>query len=205
MKAFLRTLRSIVIVLLVLGAAGALTWLAISWFVALPPTTQTPIAALVGVVLAPLIAFITSRVLERRRILETNLREKKTQLYDEMIKGLLSILNVGNSARKAGRSSQPDIVKFVANMTPRLITYASPRVIREWNKVRLGAVRGLSGFQLLFHFEDLLKAMRADLGHSSWLQPKGELLGLWINDMHKVDVKTMAYKPEFQSAAEEDE
>jgi hypothetical protein len=206
MKSFARALPGLLLVLVTLAVVAAIGWLGVSWFLGLAPTTQTPVAALTGVVLAPLIAFVTSRVLERRRSLDASLRDKKTQLYDEMVKGLMSILDLGGAARKVGKNNTGEILKFFVNMTPRMITYASPRVIKAWNGVRLGAARGASGFQTLANFEDMLKAMRADLGHRTWLQPRGELLSLWVNDVHTIDWRTMSLKPEFAKpeAAEEE-
>jgi hypothetical protein len=200
-------LPGLLLLLAALAIVGVLAWLAVSWFIGLAPTTQTPVAALTGVVLAPLIAFVTSRVLERRRSLDASLRDKKTQLYDEMVKGLMNILDLGGAARKVGKNNAAEILRFFVNMTPRMITYASPRVIKAWNGVRLGAARGATGFQTLANFEDLLKAMRADLGHRTWVQPRGELLSLWVNDVHTIDWKTMAYRPEFRKpdADKEDE
>lgn len=204
MRTLVRALPGLLLIFVVVAVLGLVSWLVMTWFLSLQPTTQTTIAGLTGIVLAPLIAFATSRALERRRGLEASLREKKTQLYDEAIKGLMSTMNVGGSARRAGKTSAFDVVKFYGNMTPRLITYASPKVIRAWNKVRLGSIRGMSGTQLLFAFEELLKAMRGDLGHRTWTQPRGELLQMWINDMHKIDTRTMQYKPEFQAQPDDE-
>lgn len=203
MKTLLKAIPGLLVIAVAIALLLGGAWLVANWFSGLRPETQTPVAALTGVVLAPLIAFGTSRYLERRRLLETSIRDRKTALYDEMIKGLMSMLSLGGSTKKI-KNNPVELMRFFADITPRLITYGSRDVIRAWNRFRVGAA-GSNPIEVMVKFENVLTAMRKDLGHGTVMQPKGELLGLFINDLHKIDFKTMAYKSEYATEADEDE
>jgi hypothetical protein len=193
MRTFLKAIPALLIIIIGFVILGAIGWLVVSWFSGLGQTTQTAVAGLTGVVLAPLVAFLTTRALERRRILESNLREKKTALYEQMVKDLMSAFDIGNSKKTKNPNA---VVQAVAAFTPRLIAYGSRSVIRAWNTFRLGLVNDrLNAVQRMAAFEDVLKQMRKDLGHGTFLQQRGELLGLWINDIENVDFKAMTMPP----------
>ncbi len=187
MKSFVRAIPGLLVILLALGILVVIGWAVVVWFSGLAGPTQTAVAGLTGVVLAPLVAFLTTRALERRRLLEASLRDKKTALYEQMVKDLMSIFDIGHAKKNKNPNAA---VQAVAALTPRLIAYGSRGVIRAWNTWRFAAASGTSNpVQSMALFEDVLKAMRKDLGHGTWLQQRGELLGLWINDIANVDFK----------------
>ena len=170
---------------MILALGGYLVWWfgasLLGWFLRLPPTTITAVAGVSGLVSVPIVTYFTTRSLERRRSMENAIREQKTQLYDKLTRGLMRMLNLKKSEPKM----QPDeMMEFLAEMTPPLISYGSRGVIRQWNGFRKVSREQLdSPLAIMFAFEDLLKAMRQDLGHRVFGHQRGELLGIFINDI----------------------
>ncbi|MBB5741712.1 hypothetical protein HD600_000209 [Microbacterium ginsengiterrae] len=169
-----------VLLLVIASGALAVVWGLVSWFLSLPASSQTPIAALVGVVSVPLITYFTSRSLERRRSRENAIREKKTEIYDDLIRGLMQMLNLSKSEDPM---TETEMVKLFSEAVPNLIAYGSRRVILAWNNFRKVAAHSAGDANATGHaFEDLLKAMRNDLGHPTATTGRGELLRMFITD-----------------------
>lgn len=166
----------------VIAAAGIwLAWGAVSFFLGLPPETQTPLAALVGVLSVPVITYFTSRSIERRRATDNAIRERKTELYDSMIAGFMRMMNL---QRAEEGMSESELLAFFADATPRLLTYGSRRVIRSWTEFRtVSAKHPDDPYAVMWAMEDFIKAVRADLGHSTVSTQKGELIGTFVNDV----------------------
>jgi hypothetical protein len=178
-----RSVQILLGILFLIALAGALVWglfAVVSWFLALPASTQTPAAALIGVVSVPVITYFTSRSLERKRSRENAIREKKTEIYDGMIRGMMRMLNLSKAESKM---SESEMVKLFSEAVPDLLAYGSRKVILAWNNFRrVSAVSGGDVNAAGHAFEDLLKAMRNDLGHPTAMMSRGELLRMFIND-----------------------
>lgn len=178
-----RVLATVISVVFLLTAVVLLIWgfsTGIAWFLSLSPATMTPIAALVGLILVPIITYFTTRSLERRRTLETSIRLQKTKLYDDMMRGLLRIVNL----QKTAPMTEQETLQFFAELTPPLISYGSRGVILAWNKFRKVSINGVGdGSKVMIAFEDVLKAIRKDLGHGVFMHQQGELLRIFINNV----------------------
>jgi hypothetical protein len=170
-------LLGLVVVLAFVVGVVAIGWLVVSWFFALPDGAKTPVAGFTGVLLVPVITYFTTRSLQRRSARESAMRDQKNRFYDEFIRGFMDYLN----SKVNDQKKEVKIQKLFADTAPRLLTYGSRGVILAWNKFRFTAASEPN--ESLFRFEDLLKEMRKDLGHSTFTTQKGDLLGVWINDI----------------------
>ncbi|MFB4348626.1 hypothetical protein [Microbacterium sp. CR_7] len=169
------------LLLLAIAAGGVFAlWSVIAWFLGLSADTQTPLAALIGVVSVPVITYFTSRSLEKRRSRENAIREKKTEIYDRLIRGLMRMLNL---SKADDPMTEKEMVALFSEAIPDLITYGSRKVILAWNNFRtISAKTGGDASAAGHAFEDLLKAMRNDLGHPTATTARGDLLRMFIND-----------------------
>jgi hypothetical protein len=168
----------------VLAVVVILVVAAPKWFFDLPRSTQATVGGVLAVVLVPTIAYFSTRSLDRRRSREEAIRPQKTKLYDDVISGFLSIFDLGDSTSP---STEAEMKTFFASIAPPLITYGSRKVIKAWVTVlrvsRQNEGKTDSGMKIMFAFEDLMKVMRADLGHGTFSQQQGELLGVFIRDI----------------------
>ena len=182
-----KAIKALLGLLVLVGIAYVAWWLGsamLKAFLGLNPTTMTAIAGLTGLLLVPIVTYFTTRSLERRRSLENAVREHKTKLYDELIRGLMRMLNL----QKLKETMRPDeMQEFFASITPPLISYGSRGVIRNWNTFRKISRENIGDTSaIMLGFEGLLKAMRQDLGHNSFSHQPGELLGIFINDVDEI-------------------
>jgi hypothetical protein len=182
-----RSRRIALVSLLAVACAALAVWVVLlvgPWFFALPAQNMAAVAGISGVLLVPIITYFTSRSLERRRSLEDGIREHKTRLYDDLMKGLVRMLNLQKAATTM---TQPEMLQFFATITPGLITYGSNDVLRAWNTFRrISTVPNVEPKAVLVSFEGLLTAMRKDLGHAVAFMRPGELLGAFVNDIDKI-------------------
>ena len=131
----------------------------------------------VGIVSVALLTYFANKSLERRRAIESSLREEKRKMYDEYIKFYFKVF----SGEKVGdRPSEAEMMKFFVEKNPTIVTYASNSVIKEVGKMRL---RLTGNPESMFVVENVLIEMRKDLGHSSVGLEKGDILRLFINDI----------------------
>ena len=186
---------------LAIGARAGLTWL----FEGVNPTVAAAIVAATATTLVSVLGVTLGRYLERRHQIDLELRERKVPIYTEFVEGLLSVFasvneSDGNESAKAGQqqrnrpqkgkvsaatsaaNSGLDMVEFLTRMTPKLMIWASNDVVVKWSKFRRGADKH-PPIDYMFMMEDLMTAIRKDLGHSGGDVSKGDLLGLYINDI----------------------
>jgi len=178
--------RVIVFFAICVAATALICWVLFligPWFIALPSDHMAAVVGIAGVLLVPVITYFTSRSLERRKSLEDGIRARKTELYDDLMKGLMRMLNL----QKSSAMSETEMLEFFATITPGLITYGSNEVLSAWNKFRrISAVPGVTPKEVLVSFESLLTAMRKDLGHTTIFVQRGHLLGAFVTDIEKV-------------------
>jgi hypothetical protein len=183
------------------GARWGLTWL----FDGVNPTVSAAIVAAAATTLVSVLGVTLGRFLERRHQIDLELREQKVPIYTEFVEGLLSVFASANESdddqkptssgpqrnktakgkvdtSKAEAKQELDMLEFLTGMTPKLMIWASNDVVVKWSKFRRGADRH-PPLDYMFMMEDLLTAIRKDLGHSGGGITKGDLLGLYINDI----------------------
>lgn len=153
--------------------------LRIAWslFADLDPQVSAAIAvALSAVVVVPL-----TRWFDRKKYREEPLQSRKVEVYSRFVRGLVGAMLSGKD------SLESDLKEFFADITPDLTIWASDEVLRRWSVMRRRFAdehyQNIDAAVLMIEIEDLMKAVRRDLGHGNKNLQSGDILGLWVNDV----------------------
>lgn len=180
------------IIIAVIGVGG---WLALRYlwttlrepFVGLQKEVVAAIVAAVATVLVSVFSVVVTKYYDRKRVIEQEIREKKIPMYVEFVEFWFNTLY---AKRITGKDmTEKEMVQFFNAFTQKLMIWGSDEVLTLWSRYR----RGFTGVQdtesispeKLFEFENLLMAIRKDMGHRNNGVIKGDLLGLFINDIDR--------------------
>jgi hypothetical protein len=157
-----------------------------SIFATVDPKLGVGIIATSGTIIVTLISVLVSKHLERKAQILTHLREKKVPIYEKIINFIFGFTFADKLGKK--QPTEKEIVKFFAEVTQELVIWGSDEMIDAFYKFRMENLDHANGLQtepnnILFTVENLLLAIRKDLGHQNKNMPKGKLLSLFINDL----------------------
>lgn len=130
---------------------------------------------------------ILTKYYERKRKIEQEIREKKIPMYVEFVEFWFRVLYSKNITGK--KIEEKEMIEFFSDFTQKVMVWGSDEVLILWSRYRRTFVdiedpKNVSP-EKLFDFEDLLMAIRKDMGHKNKGVIKGDLLGLFINDIDK--------------------
>lgn len=170
-----------------IGLAVSARWL-LGWlFDGVNATVAAAIVAAAATTVVSVLGVTLGRYLERRDQIELELRQRKIPIYIDFVEGIMAMFA---DVKRTGAPTLPktgkpkaafDLVAFFERINPKLMIWASNDVVSKWSRFRRGADK-TPPTEYLFMMEDLLAAIRTDLGHRGQL-PKGDLLGTYINDI----------------------
>lgn len=82
--------------------------------------------------------------------------------------------------------TEDEMLTKLKDFTENILIWGSDDVVAEWSNFRSKSISGFQNpEQILFEVENLLLAIRKDLGHSNKGLTKGKLLGVFVNDIDK--------------------
>jgi hypothetical protein len=173
-------------ILIALGFVGGLAWSLfrlILWladfFRSLDSDVAKAIVAAGATVMASLVALIGSKAYEARLAVRQELRAKKTPVYESIV-GTLYKLMFATMLSKPQMSEQ-EVKQFIAETTERLTIWGSDALLSQWGKWKTEAAANQD--RALFGFEELLLAIRRDLGHRNWRIQRGTILRMFVTDI----------------------
>jgi len=181
--------RGLIALVLLLAVAAGVIWgigigaraLLRSTFADVDPSVASAIVAGFVTVVVSVGGVLLARFIERRKLIEEEIRAKKIPMYTELVEGLFSALN---DISKNGEVDTEATTALFQRLTPQLMTWASDDVLLSWSRWRRGLNSGaFVGPQVLFAFESVLQAIRKDYGHKNQGVARGDLLGLFVNDV----------------------
>lgn len=84
---------------------------------------------------------------------------------------------------------EAEVIQFLMDFTQRIMVWGSDDVLLAWVKFRRQTIQSGAGngkpLDAIFIFEDIVKAMRRDLGHRNSGVERGDILALFVNDIEQ--------------------
>ncbi|WP_457602261.1 hypothetical protein [Nitratifractor sp.] len=147
------------------------------------PKLGAALIAASATILVSVFTVIFSKYLERRSQILTQLREKKIPTYEKLINLIFGMVFSEKLGKK--QLSEKELLKTMAEITQELIIWGSDEMIDAFYRFRIVSIENKDPYDILFAVEDLLLAIRKDLGHKNKEISRGKILGLFINDLPK--------------------
>jgi hypothetical protein len=174
------------IVLSVLLVWGGWKLLQLLWevFSHVNPTVGAGMLAASATVVVSVFSVLIAKRLEYRATLAKEHREKKIPFYEEFVNFIFRIA----FAEKLGLEAltEQEMIQQASRFTQYLIVWGADDVIDAWFRFRNKSVNSDgSGLAVMFEIENLLLAIRKDLGHENKGLVPGKILGLFVNDIHE--------------------
>lgn len=142
-------------------------------------TAVIPTVAAIITAGATIYVAIKTKKAERLKEIEQELRKQKAPIYEEFSDFLL------NKVLK-NQASNEEMLEFIIKFNQKMIVFGDDKVIRSWVNFRNAVQNEEFQYDVLFKIEKVLFAIRSDMGHSNKELKEGDLLTLFINDMHNV-------------------
>lgn len=124
---------------------------------------------------------------DARLAVEKATREKKIPVYEELIGFMLRVV-MGSKTGDA--PSEEEILRFFGSFTQRLMVWGGDEVLKAWVEFRRASVGGHDAphhsYRLMLRYEEVVTAIRRDLGHRNFGLKPGDVLGLFVNDVDEV-------------------
>ncbi len=146
-----------------------------------------------GVLIAAVLSYramLKSKQAEKQKEIEQELRKQKAPIYEEFSELLFKVLKTSKSGEEV---PQEELLEFIFKFNQKLLVWGGNNVIKEWSNFRVNT-QSDDKYAVLFSVEDMLLAIREDMGHSNAKLKRGELLSVFINDiepiLNEIDNKT---------------
>jgi predicted nucleic acid-binding protein len=134
-----------------------------------------------------IVALVTSQQHAKAREITELHRPKKTKLYTEFITEFVGILRNHREGKMQDTGVSKKLEDFFFNFTTGVMLWGSPDVLRHYGAFRRISVNPDPSNLLLV--DDILQAMRKDLGLSNWGLARGDLIKMLLTDPESLDKK----------------
>ena len=144
------------------------------------------IIAASATVFVSVLSIVLGKAYEARALVQKEHREKKTPVYEDLIRFMFRILM---GTKTGATPSESEILEFMSDFTQRIMVWGSDDVVAAWVKWRRAAVNAeeleMDPVELLLLYEQLILTIRRDLGHKNRNLGTGDVLALFVNDIDR--------------------
>ena len=136
----------------------------------------TGTVSIIGVVFTSVIA----KIIEYKQKRYEYLSQKREVPYAEFID---MVYKMQEYNKKGMVYPEEEMLNDMYGFSRKLTLWGLNRVIKNWNKFRAASSNNITGINLLFLMEDIMFAMRRDMGLRG--NKRGNLLSFFVNDIKK--------------------
>ena len=184
-----RTIAVVLFTVLVIAGVGYGVWWAfasaLSWVMAQGSQVAGAVIAFAGTVIAGIGAVVISQQRSKSREIAESHRPKKVELYSKFITTMVDILRTHNGGESVSIEASKELEDFFFNFTSQVVLWGSPGVLRHYATFRhIGQERNPN---VLLIVDDMMQAMRKDLGLSNWGLARGDLMKMFLTDPESLD------------------
>ncbi len=119
---------------------------------------------------------------EHRNKTKAELRVKMEKPYSEFISLIFDMMK---STKQSGQMGEGEVLERMIGFSKEVTLYGSNKVVKRWAKYRTSADK-LTPLENLTQMENILFAIREDLGMRKRGMKRGDILSLFINDIQEV-------------------
>ena len=167
---------SVVVVAIVIAIPAAVIWGIWSIAIRLPATVAAPTIIGAGAVIVSVSSIPLTNYFIKVREIERESRRRKAQIYEEFIVFIFKVIG-------PNKPSEEKIQKKFAEFAPKIILWGGSDLLQAWIKVRRIHVPSTEGIDMLLVWEELLLAIRKELGHSNKGLQQWDVLRVFVNDI----------------------
>jgi len=133
-----------------------------------------------------IIGYFISRYIERKKVVELQIREQKLPIYEEFVAFLMKMLFDDSYRNLSEDEKSKKIMDFMLDFTPKSLLWFSDETllaIINWRNISQKISNGEDSTIALKSLENVFFAFRKDVGHANKKINKGDLLSLFITDI----------------------
>ncbi len=144
------------------------------------------VVAVSGTIMISVFSLIIANLYEKKKIIREEQSEKKRDIYTKFIYFIFDTLFAGELKEK--KKTNEEIIAFLVGFMQELIPWGGDQVVNSFVAFRQTTITATDPKSplLLLSLEELLFAIRKDLGHSNKGLNKGDILRLFINDVDTI-------------------
>lgn len=187
----MQLLRYLLFVIFALGFASIgfyVLWWAVSfiftWIMAQQLQTVAAIITFAGTLVLCVSALIISQQIAKARDIAESRRPEKTEIYTDFITTMVGLMRNQEGFGAILLEDSEKLEDFLTNSTTEVFMCGSPDVLRKY--AVLSHYEEIPDPDPILIMDDLVKAMRKDLGFSTWSLARGELMKILLADPKKV-------------------
>ena len=176
--------------LLVLVFLGLIGFLLVKFIVVLSGKINKDNANFFGAMVVgsvTIIGYFITRYLERKKLIEQQIREQKLPTYEEFLDFIFKLFK---DAKLNKKMSDEELQKLYWELNKKAILWLSDRSLKSYSTWRSEVIKFSKrkdstkeeNARVLIAFENLLLDFRKDIGHDNKKLTTGDILSLFIND-----------------------